>query len=72
MAGKVTLQLEFMTNENKKVHLTVPNPVQPVDNTKVDNAMDLIVAKNIFTFPQGNIVKRVGANLVQTGTTAVG
>lgn len=72
MANKLTLQLEFLTDQNKKVHINVPNPVQPADNTAIDSAMDLIVSKNIFQFPQGNIAKRVGANIVQTGTTAVG
>ncbi|MDQ0190066.1 DUF2922 domain-containing protein [Alicyclobacillus cycloheptanicus] len=72
MASKATLQMEFLTDQNKKVHVNVPNPVQPIDNTAVENAMDLIVSKNIFTFSQGTIVKKVGASVIQSDTTSVG
>ncbi|MCY0895308.1 MAG: DUF2922 domain-containing protein, partial [Alicyclobacillaceae bacterium] len=41
MATKVVLQLQFLTDGNKKVRISVPNPAQPVDNTAVDKAMDL-------------------------------
>ena len=71
MATKVSLQMDFLTDQNKKVRITVPNPVQPLDNSAVNNAMDLIVAKGIFVFPQGLIVKKVGATQVQTDSTAI-
>lgn len=71
MASKTVLQLEFMTDQNKKVHINVPSPVQPADPTTVTSAMALIVSKNIFVLPQGVIVKAVGANVVDTSTTTV-
>lgn len=71
MATKVSLQMDFLTDQNKKVRITVQNPVQPLDNSAVNNAMDLIVAKGIFAFPQGLIVKKVGATQVQTDSTAI-
>lgn len=71
MASKLQLEMQFLTDQNKKVRVTVPNPKQPTDNTAVNAAMDLIVAKNIFAFPQGLIVKKIGASVVQSDTTAV-
>ncbi|MCL6444334.1 MAG: DUF2922 domain-containing protein [Alicyclobacillus sp.] len=71
MTTKVSLQMQFMTDQNKKVRITVPNPKQPVDSAAVNTAMDTIVAKNIFAFPQGSIVKKIGASVVQTDTNAV-
>jgi hypothetical protein len=71
VAGKVTLQLQFLTDQNKKVRINIPNPRQPVDPNAVQQAMDTIVAKNIFALPQGVIVKKVGATLVQTDSSSV-
>lgn len=68
----MAIEMQFLTDSNKKVRITIPNPVQPVDNTAVDNAMDLVVAKNVFAFPQGAIVKKVGATQVQTDSSTVG
>lgn len=72
MATKSALQLQFLTDQNKKVRITVPNPKQPVDQAAVSQAMDLIVAKNVFAYPQGVIVKKIGATQVDTDTTDVG
>jgi len=72
MATKISLQLQFLTDANKKVRITIPNPKQPVDNTAVDAALDLIVAKQVFAFSQGTIVKKVGAEQVQTDASSVG
>ncbi len=72
MATKLTLQLSFMTDQNKKVKVTIPNPKQPLDQTLVDSAMDLIVSKQAFLFSQGKIVKKIGAEQVQTDATSIG
>ena len=71
MATKMSLQMDFLTDQNKKVRITVQNPKQPVDSAAVNSAMDLIVSKGIFAFPQGVIVKKVGATEVQTDSNAV-
>ncbi|MCL6548796.1 MAG: DUF2922 domain-containing protein [Alicyclobacillus sp.] len=72
MATKSALQLQFLTDQNKKVRITVPNPKQPVDQAAVDQAMDVIVAKNVFAYPQGVLVKKISATLVDTNTTDIG
>lgn len=71
MATKTTLQMVFLTDSNKKVRISIPNPKLPIDSAAVGNAMDLIVAKNVFAFPQGTIVSKVSADEVQTDTTVV-
>jgi hypothetical protein len=71
MASKTSLQLEFLTDQNKKVRVTVDNPKLPIDSAAVGSAMDLLVAKSIFAFAQGNIVKKIQATEVQTTSTVV-
>jgi|GEM_PF-2170479 len=72
MATTTVLRLQFMTDADKKVNISIANPKQPVDNAAVDNALDLIVQKNVFTFTQGNIASKIGAELISTDTTTVG
>lgn len=71
MAAKTTLQLTFMTDQDKKVRISIPNPKQPLDANAVSQAMDLIVSKGIFAFPQGAIVKKVDAVQVSTDSTTI-
>jgi hypothetical protein len=71
MATKISLQLSFMTDQNKKVRVTIPSPKQPVDSAAVNTAMDLIVSKQAFLFTQGKIVSKVGTEQVQTDTATV-
>lgn len=71
MATKTVLQLTFMTDQNKQVRISIPNPKQPVDAAAVNTAMDLIVSKGIFAFPQGSIVSRVDAVQVDTQSTSI-
>lgn len=71
MATKVALQMDFLTDSGKNVRISIASPKQPVDAAAVSNAMDLIVSKNIFAYPQGAITKKVGATLVQTDSSAI-
>ena len=60
-----------MTDQNKKVKVTIQNPKQPVDSAAVNSAMDLIVSKQAFLYTQGRIVSKVGADQVQTETSSI-
>ncbi|OFW81196.1 MAG: hypothetical protein A2201_14000 [Alicyclobacillus sp. RIFOXYA1_FULL_53_8] len=71
MTTKANLEMQFLTDQNKKVRVTVQNPKLPIDNAAVDSAMDLIVSKNVFAFAQGHIVSKVGAVEIQTDTTDI-
>jgi hypothetical protein len=71
VATKSALQLTFLTDQNRKVRISIPNPKQPIDANAVNRAMDLIVSKGIFAFPQGKIVSKVDAVTIQTDTNSV-
>lgn len=71
MATKFALHLLFNTDQDKKVRISIPNPKQPVDASAVDNAVQTILNKNIFVFPQGRIAKALPAEETQTDTTTI-
>jgi hypothetical protein len=71
VATKSALQLTFLTDQNRKVRISIPNPKQPIDANAVNRAMDLIVSKGIFAFPQGKIVSKVDAVTIHTDTNSV-
>lgn len=71
MATKVALHLSFATDQSKKVRVSIANPKQPIDTALVDAAVQAIVSRNVFTFPQGKIVSSDVAQEVQTDTTAI-
>jgi len=68
---KQTLVLVFQTNSGKAARITIPNPKVPTDDQTVQSAMDLIVARNIFQFRTGQIVKKVEAQLAESSTSVV-
>jgi len=68
---KETLQLSFLTDLNKTVHMQVPNPVMPLNATAISAAMDAVVAADIFAFPTGRIVKKVQAKLDSADSSLV-
>lgn len=71
MATKLALHLAFTTDQSKKVRVSVPSPKQPIDSAAVDAAMQTIVNKNVFVFPQGRIVSSLPAEQTQTDTTSI-
>lgn len=71
MTTKVALHLSFETDQSKKVRVSIANPKQPVDSTLVDAAVQAIVSKNVFSFPQGKVVSSNPSQEVQTDTTAI-
>ena len=68
---KEVLQLAFLTSLNKTVHLQVPNPKLPIDAAAVTKAMDAIVAADIFSYPNGRIVKKVQAKVTSSDASVV-
>jgi len=65
------LQLIFKNAQGRNVTLTVSNPVVPVNSEEVQNAMDLIVNKNIFLTSGGEIQEKVGAQLITREVTEI-
>ncbi|TCS81250.1 DUF2922 domain-containing protein [Tepidibacillus fermentans] len=64
-----TLELLFQTTEGKSARIVLADPVDPIDTTKVQQVMDLIVSKNIFQFSSGELVAAIDARVVEKTIT---
>lgn len=59
------LELIFATDLDKTVTFSLDSPVEPVDETAVNEAMDLIVGENVFKPASGGeIIKKKAARIV--------
>lgn len=64
------LLMTFTTDSGRKVSLYVPDPREDLTETEIKDAMDVIVAKNIFEPSFGEkFVSALDAKVVQTKTT---
>lgn len=59
-----TLQMVFQNATGKNTRISLQDPKDDITPTEVQNAMDIIVAKNIFNTTGGEIVKAVSASIV--------
>lgn len=64
-----TLELQFLNEEGKQVKINIDSPKEPVVESDVSNAMDLILASNVFTSPGGNLISKKGARVVERNLT---
>ena len=63
------LVMTFLTDEDRKVSLSIDDPKGNVTETEIKDCMDLIVARDIFA-PNGEaLIKVVEAKVVVTDTT---
>ena len=63
------LVMTFLTEEDKKVSLSIEDPRVNVSETEIKTCMDLIIARDVFA-PNGEaLVKAVEAKVVVTDTT---
>ena len=64
------LVMTFLTDEDKKVSLSIEDPKGNVSETEIKTCMDLIIARDVFA-PNGEaLVKAAEAKVVVTDTTA--
>ncbi|MGZ8888884.1 MAG: DUF2922 domain-containing protein [Halobacteriota archaeon] len=63
---KRELEMIFLTTNNKKVKVVVPEPKQDITQEEINTVMDLVISKSIFGFPQGLAVSKVEARIVET------
>ena len=63
------LVMTFKTTDDKKVSLSVDNPREDITESKIKDAMDLVLSKNIFAPNGADIVSAVEAKVVVTDTT---
>lgn len=64
------LVMTFLTDEDKKVSLSVDDPRPNVTESEIKSCMNLIVSNDIFVPNGESLVKAVEAKVVVTDTTA--
>jgi len=64
-----TLELQFMTEFGKVARLTLDNPKEPIDEAAVKQAMEQIIASNVFTTSSGKYVSVKGAKVIDRNIT---
>ncbi|MCX7571124.1 DUF2922 domain-containing protein [Tumebacillus sp. DT12] len=68
---KRELEMIFLTDNNKKVKVIVPEPKQNVSAVEINAVMDLILDKQVFGFPQGRAISKVEAKVVETNVEEI-
>lgn len=69
MAITTTLRMGFRNQSGNTVSISLDNPKTDLTAAQVEAAMDLIIAKNIFTTSGGDLVSKYDARLITTDTT---
>lgn len=62
------LQMVFRTAGGRRATLSLDDPLETLDATTVQNAMDTIVSKNIFTSSSGDLVEVIEARITSRET----
>jgi hypothetical protein len=66
-----TLVMTFLNEAGEEVNLRVNYPKENITAQEVDSLMSLIIQKNIFPTTGGDLVEKVGAQIVETTTTTI-
>ncbi|MGL5711562.1 MAG: DUF2922 domain-containing protein [Paraclostridium sp.] len=69
MNYKVKLVMTFLTQDDRKVSLSIDDPRQDLSERDIKDVMDLVVAKDIFAPNGEKLVGLVEAKVVATDTT---
>ncbi|SHM60469.1 DUF2922 domain-containing protein [Gracilibacillus kekensis] len=65
------IELKFENEEGKTVTIGLDNPVEPVDEVAVNNAMDTILAQNALFSSGGDLVAKKSARIVERNVTEI-
>ncbi len=60
-----TLELFFLNEEGTKVKVSVDDPRADLTQVEIEEAMDTIIAANVFTSKGGNFVTKDSARIVE-------
>jgi uncharacterized protein YceH (UPF0502 family) len=63
------LRMSFKNQTGNTVNISLDNPKPDLTAAAVETAMDLIIAKNIFTTSGGDLVSKYDAKIISTETT---
>ncbi|MGD6854324.1 DUF2922 domain-containing protein [Bacillus infantis] len=64
-----TLEIQFLTENGKTASLTVDSPKEPIDTAAVKQAMEELIAADIFAGPSGKLVSAKGARVIDRSVT---
>lgn len=59
------LEMIFVTGEGKSATISIDHPKEPVDVNQVKQAMEQIIAQNVFITSSGDFTSIKGARLVE-------
>jgi hypothetical protein len=63
-----TLRLVFKNQAGKNVTISLDNPRDEVTAAEIEAAMDLVIARNIFTSTGGDLVSKQDIRLIDSTT----
>ncbi|WP_050180067.1 DUF2922 domain-containing protein [Domibacillus robiginosus] len=66
-----TLQLQFTTTGGSTSSMTIDTPVEPVNASAVEQAMNAIIASDVFAAATGSLVAIKGASLIDREVTEI-
>ena len=69
MAVTQTLRMSFLNQGGNNVTISLDNPKEDLTAAEVQTAMDLIIARNIFTSSGGDLISKAYARVIDTTTT---
>ncbi|MBL4954647.1 DUF2922 domain-containing protein [Neobacillus sp. OS1-32] len=64
-----TLELQFGTDSGKMARISVDNPKEPIDEALVKQAMEQIIAADIFFTSSGKFAVAKGARVIDRNVT---
>lgn len=65
------LVMTFRNEEGRAFRIRLRYPKENLQPEEVGNVMDLILTRNVFATSGGDLVEKVGAQIVETNTTAL-
>lgn len=65
----LSLQLVFMNEQGRSVMVTIPDPKPTLTSAEVEEAMQSIIAKGVFTSPGGALTTVSAARLISREVT---
>jgi hypothetical protein len=69
MADVRTLEMDFNTELGRTQRIRIYDAKDPLTSAEVADAMDTIIAKNIFTGTGGNLTGKIQARVVVTDSS---
>jgi len=68
LTTKKTLRITFETTGGNAYSITLPEPKEGLTGQQIEEAMDLIIAKNIFLTSSGELAAKRDIKIIDTTT----